>query len=288
MDEWSEHGDRPLLRPEERSYLWPAVALVAALVLAGIGVWYLRQGAPETPAQVKAPPSPPPPMAETAPPPKPAIRFPLPGLEPEAAKSLPTLENSDSQLRQWLAELIGEKAFADLFVAEGIVRRIVATVDNLPREKAPRRTFPLDPVKGAFASSGSGETLMVGPANSARYAAHVRVMEALDARALVRIYVRAYPLFQRAYEELGFPGRHFNDRLMEAIDDLLAAPEPKDPPKLLRPKVLYEYADPDLETRSAGQKILIRIGAGNAARVKKKLAEIRRELLAASGGGAAR
>jgi hypothetical protein len=45
--------------------------------------------------------------------------------------------------------------------------------------------------------------------------------------------------------------------------------------------VLFEFADPDLETRSAGQKILIRMGAENAVRVKAKLWEIRRELIAA-------
>jgi DUF3014 family protein len=53
--------------------------------------------------------------------------------------------------------------------------------------------------------------------------------------------------------------------------------------KLLRPRVLFEFAEPDLETRSAGQKILLRMGPENAARVKAKLREIRRELLAASG-----
>ncbi len=43
--------------------------------------------------------------------------------------------------------------------------------------------------------------------------------------------------------------------------------------------MLYEFADPDLETRSAGQKMLLRMGRENAARVKAKLGEIRRELV---------
>jgi hypothetical protein len=116
----------------------------------------------------------------------------------------------------------------------------------------------------------------------------LRTLRARDAgarcrRARAALRAEAYPLFQRAYEELGYPGKHFNDRLMEAIDDLLAAPEAAAPVKLLRPTVLYEYADPELETRSAGQKILIRMGNENASHVKAKLAEIRRELLAAAG-----
>jgi len=36
--------------------------------------------------------------------------------------------------------------------------------------------------------------------------------------------------------------------------------------------------DPELESRSAGQKILLRIGNDNAARIKAKLREIRTEL----------
>ena len=62
----------------------------------------------------------------------------------------------------------------------------------------------------------------------------------------------------------------------------LAAPELDTPPALVRPKVVYEFGDTDLETRSAGQKIMLRIGRDNAARVKAKLWEIRREILAAS------
>jgi len=43
--------------------------------------------------------------------------------------------------------------------------------------------------------------------------------------------------------------------------------------------VLYAYADPDLEARSAGQKIMMRMGADNEAKVKAKLRELRRALV---------
>ncbi|HEY6772776.1 MAG TPA: DUF3014 domain-containing protein, partial [Oxalicibacterium sp.] len=39
--------------------------------------------------------------------------------------------------------------------------------------------------------------------------------------------------------------------------------------------VLYQYADPDLESRSAGQKIMMRIGVTNERIVKKKLRALR-------------
>jgi hypothetical protein len=43
----------------------------------------------------------------------------------------------------------------------------------------------------------------------------------------------------------------------------------------VRPKVLYEFADPDLEKRSWGQKAMIRMGPPNERVVKAKLREIR-------------
>jgi hypothetical protein len=176
--------------------------------------------------------------------------------------------------------LVGRKAFETMVYPSQIIRRIVATVDNLPRETAPRRVMPLEPVPGTFGVSSAGEEATLAAENSRRYSAYVRVFEMLDARAVAQRYTDSYPLFQRAYVELGFPGSRFHDRLLEAIDDMLEAPEPSGPVKLVRPKVLYKFADPELEGLSAGQKIIVRMGAENAAKVKAKLRELRRELAA--------
>jgi hypothetical protein len=46
--------------------------------------------------------------------------------------------------------------------------------------------------------------------------------------------------------------------------------------------VRYEFVDPALESLSAGQKILLRVGPANERRLKAKLSELRRELLARS------
>jgi hypothetical protein len=181
-------------------------------------------------------------------------------------------------MRDTVAGLVGRKAFEELVYPTQLIRRIVATVDNLPRETASRRVMPVEPVPGAFNVLRTADDIAISAANSARYAPYVRVFEALNSRALVQRYVESYPLFQRAYAELGFPDSNFNERLLEAIDDLLAAPELAGPAKLVQPKVFYHFADPDLDGRSAGQKIMMRMGSENAAKVKSKLREIRAEL----------
>jgi hypothetical protein len=82
-------------------------------------------------------------------------------------------------------------------------------------------------------------------------------------------------LFEQAYRELGYPGRSFNDRLVEVIDDALAAPQPVTPLRVEAPSVMWRFADPTLEALSAGQKILLRMGVSNARTVRAWLAAFR-------------
>jgi Protein of unknown function (DUF3014) len=100
----------------------------------------------------------------------------------------------------------------------------------------------------------------------------------VDTSQLVAAYRRNYPLFQQAYKELGYPNGEFNDRLIEAIDDLIEAPQPPAPVLLVVPRAMFDYADPALQDASAGQKILVRLSADNEAKVKVKLRELRRAL----------
>jgi hypothetical protein len=282
VEKWSVHeDDRPYLRPARPFNPWVAVALIGIVAwIAALAYRHLLDQPAPAPLPPAAAPQLEAPVA-TAPAPEPAVRHPI-DTPAESVASLPTLENSDSMMRDALSALMGNKAFGEMVVPSQLVRRIVATVDNLPRATAPTRVLPLNAVPGKFAVLGADAEGSVDSMNFERYLPYVRVFEMIQAHALVQGYARAYPLFQRAYEELGYPGKYFNDRLMQAIDDLLAAPEVDRPLRVIRSKVLYEFADPDLETRSAGQKIMMRMGPDNQARVKAKLWDIRRELVAAS------
>lgn len=248
--------------------IWAAVVIIVG----GVAAYFFMQ-------QEKAPPppAPPPPKIARDPVPAapqvvaPAIRHPLSGA---GGAGLPDMEQSDAPILQALGEFLGRKWLA-FILGDGVIQRVVITVDNLPRERLPAGAMPLKRVPKAFVTTGRGDTLAIGPRNWARYAAHVRLVAAVDAAKLVAVYVRFYPLFQRVYEELGNPKAYFNDRLVVAIDDLLAAPELSGPIKLVQPGVHYEFGDPALEARSAGQKLMIRMGRDNAVLVKAKLREIR-------------
>lgn len=246
---------------------WPVVVVVVVAVLAGVA-WYMHSQSPQTPPVAAAPATP-------APAPQPQTHYPVESTEAVPAKPLPALEASDAEVQEALAETFGRKALAELFQLNGIIRRIVATIDNLPRERVSGRLLAVKPAPGHFIVSGQGDSLALSADNYSRYTPYVRFAEGLDAKKLVAVYAHFYPLFQQAYVDLGYPDGYFNDRLVAVIDNLLAAPELPAPPKLQQPNVLYTYADPELESLSAGQKALLRMGPQNAAVIKAKLREIR-------------
>jgi hypothetical protein len=248
--------------------------LVLILIAGPVALYFWRDGEKPKP-QVAAP---------LDAPAEPLIRYPIDEAnladEPlaTAAKPLPSLDESDSLMQDILAQLFGRKT-EKLFNFQNIIRRAVATLDNLPRENLPMQLMPVKPVTGPVITAGQGNSLSLTAANDTRYDAYVRLVEAVPTRALVAAYVQVYPLLQQDYEQLGYPGRYFNDRVVQVIDHLLNTPEVQAPVLLTQPKVLYKFADPKLEELSAGQKILVRIGHENAVKVKAKLREIRSALV---------
>jgi hypothetical protein len=255
---------------------WLLVAILLATAAVGVYFWQREQGV------APAPPAPP---AEEAPPraaeePEPPAHYPIPGnlTAPGQPEALPALDQSDTAIWAALAGLFGETPLKNVFLPQEIVRHIVVTVDNLPRKTLATRLLPTKPVAGGFRVAGQAENLAIAAENAARYTPYVRLAEMADAKDVVALYVRFYPLFQSAYQDLGYPEGYFNDRLVAVIDHLLAAPEGAAAPTLVQPHVLYQFADPELEAQSAGRKILLRMGSDNARRAKAKLRQIRAEL----------
>jgi hypothetical protein len=257
----------------DKAFWW--VAAVVAVVIVGAGYYYYRTHR-----------SPPPPVAQgplpaPAPAPEAAVHHPIPSEEATGNDTVapPALEDSDVPVRTALLGVFGDKPVSEFLVPKDVIRHIVVTVDNLPRKKVAVELRPVKPTPGKTVTGGTEDALILGPQNYERYAPVVQALRAADTKQLTRLYFHFYPLFQQAYENLGYPSQYFNDRLIEVIDDMLKAPDVQGPVALVQPRVFYEYKDPDLEARSAGQKLLIRMGPANAAVVKAKLRELRSAII---------
>lgn len=268
--------------------IWIGLASVLALIAIGAYLW-LRP-APQLPPS-------PAPLAVSPPatPAEPAIKHPV--SSPPNASPLPPFGRADDFVKERIIELIGAKAVRAFVRTEAFLRRLVATVDNLARSLAPPRMWPVRSTPGHFTVETANGGTVIGAKNAARYASFVALVESVDSERAVALYHLLYPLIQRTYEHLGYPGKYFNDRLVTVIDLLLGTPEPSGPLRVDLPQVegplkpthpwlLYRFSDSDLEHLSSGQKILLRVGLTNEKRLKTKLAEIRKLIVSERPGAA--
>lgn len=216
--------------------------------------------------------------------------IPLPAQAPQ-----PPLTDSGSDVSDALMALLGRQQVLSFVDVNSFARRVVATVDNLARGHAAARLWPVFPAPGRFEVVERDGATFMADANGERYTPFVSFATAIDTEAAVALYVRMYPLLQEAYVDLGYPDKYFNNRLVEVIDQLLATPDLRGPVRLTltevkgqgetpRPWVRYEYADPTLEARPAGQKILLRMGPANAGLLKAKLRQFRQRIIGGATG----
>ncbi|MET0917355.1 MAG: DUF3014 domain-containing protein [Burkholderiales bacterium] len=262
-------------RARSRAPYFLGFGLIA--LAAGFVAWRMQSAAPPAPVAQTAPGTTPASPADAPP----AIRYPIEaaGAAGEAPAPAPEPGAGEASLLAALVALPGAAGIDRLLFTDDLVHRFVATIDNLPRTSVASKVMAVRPAEGAFAADADGGRVAIGRANAARYAPYLRTLQALDTTAVVALYARNYPAFQQAYRDLGYPNGYFNDRLVDVLDHLLATPDAAAPLALVQPRVLYEYANPDLEARSAGQKAMLRLGPDNARDVKAKLKEIRAALV---------
>lgn len=274
---------------------------VAALAVAllGAAAWYLSQQAAQSVPEPEPKVEPEAPMiAEQPPEPlRPEPEFVLgekrsPDPEPLDELPLPPLQQSDGYTVETLSGLLGEAAVIQYFATEGVVSRVVATVDALGSRQVPGNIQAMQAPAGTFmvVDNPSPETVLrnemgdimpqylADPDNSRRYVNYVEMLEAVDPQTFAEQYRKHYPLFQQAWRELGYPDGDFDRRLREIINELLITPEITEPLELYKPEAVYLFVDEHLESLSAGQKILLRMGNENATRLKSWLSELQRVL----------
>lgn len=250
---------------DAKRWLYWAIPIVV-VIGAGVALYYGRKHSEPEPA----------PAAQTTPTAvEPPVQHPI---EEDVApdKPLPALADSDRDVQDSLLGALG-RSLEQVLVPQEIVRHVVVTIDNLPRKKVAVQLRPLKPTAGELMVAPGGEPTL-SPDNAARYAPVMAMVKNADVAQVAAVYRHFYPLFQQAYVDLGYPDGYFNDRLVEVIDHLLATPDVAGPIKLTQPGVFYQFADPSIEERSSGQKLMIRLGSQNAALVKEKLRALRKEV----------
>lgn len=282
----AEHQHDRIEEESGRGKLILTVIVVLAIAVAVVG-WLWSQQSEPTPKPVDIPvtveaaePEPEPePEVVDEPEPMPTVELePEPMAEPEPEIELPALGESTT-------EVLGYLESADQSVepirSEQLVRDATVFVDNLRNGVVIRDKAIIEGPQGRFRVLEQNGKIYVDPRSFDRYNTVVDWFVSLDTAVLAQGLDRYQPLAKQALGEIGYPDAEPETVLVEAIDMLLATPSVGTVIELNDDKVMYRYADPELESLPDAQKQMLRMGPDNIRRVKLKLESLKAELLAA-------
>ncbi len=245
-----------------RLHLGVAVAAVV-VVFAGVGTWLvLRQSstALPNPSQVVIP--------------KPSH----PGVAPRAESPLPSSAEMDALMRARLARASALPEFAAWLRENDLLRRFVTVVGNVAAGDSPREAVSFLAPGGTFEARRKAGKHVIEKQSYARYDVIGKVVGSLDMGVLVTTYREVRHLAERLHKENARPGSTFDATLHLAFEQVLSVPVIDGDIEVLPRGALYVYADPKLESLTAAQKHLLRMGPQNLRRIQGKVREASQQL----------
>lgn len=212
-------------------------------------------------------------------PPVEVVREPEPVPEPAEVVTLPSLNTSDSFLLSRISTFEIGARLIDVVVPEQLIRQFVVFTENVAQGSLPQLDYPVRRLSQSMAVRELDENLYEMEASSyQRYDSLVETLDAMNPEQALALYEVVKPLLQEAYGEIGYRGRDFDEALKGAIDTVINARTVEGPFQLVKPKVMYVYADADIESMSPVEKQLLRMGPENAAKLKTALARFKEQL----------
>jgi len=187
---------------------------------------------------------------------------------PEAINA--KLNDSDAVARELGAKLSPDRFVAMFLKENDLIRRFVAAVDTVSGGGIPSAQLGfLKPVKNFEVMKKSGR-LCLDPGGFRRFDPLAAAASSLDEARCAALYRLFAPLLQEAYRELGYPEGDFKRALVQAADEILAAPVVEGDIGLVGKAVGFSFADPKLEELSDAQKLLVRMGPQNLEALQQK------------------
>ena len=208
---------------------------------------------------------------------------PTPTLEERLSARLrgTTLATSDAVVRELVSEVSANPALASWLVNEDLVRRFVASVDNIASGISPQTHLDFLRPKVRFEVNERRDgVLVIDPDSYERYDIVATVFTSVDTDGAVALYRELEPLIDEAYAEIGPANADFDDRLDRAFDLLLAVPVLDGPAEVEQLVVTYAWADDRIEALSGAQRHFLRLGPENVKAIQSKLEELRAALAA--------
>lgn len=198
--------------------------------------------------------------------------------EPEVVQ-LPSLNNSDEFVLDQLRTLPSGTALLSLLSDEQLIRGFVVLVDNVSKDTLSQANIPYRQLDEELPVETVDDNLFVlDEAGYSRFNRAIDIFVEVDTDQAMSLYRLFAPLFQQAYAEIGYRNVNFDNTLRRAIRTVLNTEEVEGPFQLVKPSVMYIYADTSMENMTDIQKQMIRLGPENAEKLKTKLRQFLQQL----------
>lgn len=185
-----------------------------------------------------------------------------------------TAQNVGTEIAARWKLFFGTEEGREFLRLENFVRHFALMFENATETKIPAQASIFEAVNGDFLTKTVGDKVQISEDNFRRYDAYASMLKSADLKKITAFYVRLYPLLQAAYAEMGRKG-YFNDRVVDVLDQIIAAKEPGVEVSLMIDGGRFVFEDAELEAAPAVQKVLYRIGPAHSALLKERLKELR-------------
>ena len=189
--------------------------------------------------------------------------------EKEPVIVVPVLNESDSFVLA--LPLSSSPDYAKLLIQTDIIRSFVVFTDNFSRGELVTRFSLFKKPDEHFSVLEKDKKIHLNEQSYHRYDRYVNIINAMDIGFVTREYLRLKPLFDQAYQEIGYPENSFDAVLYNAIELAVNTPVIRQPITLVAPSVMYKFADPQLEALPDAQKLMLRMGPDNIVKLRAKL-----------------
>jgi hypothetical protein len=248
--------DEPPDAPTRNSSAAVVILCLALLVAVAGGYLYWRKG--------RATPAPPAQAPATE-----AVKL----RQETTQAALPPLDSTDTLVRELVGGLSSHPVIASWLATDRLIVNFVTVTGRIADGKTPvaelKALGPVAPFR--IRNTHGGAT--IDPASYRRYDRYAQAVSAIDARGAAHVYQTLKPRIDEADRNFGGSGT-FDPEVERAIVELLKVPVVEGEVPLRTTGIGYAYVDPNLESLSAAQKQLLRMGPENVRTVQAKLREV--------------
>lgn len=189
------------------------------------------------------------------------------------------LGESDGVLAETMASINAGQLGDQFIMRPSGLERGVAIVDNLRQGAVPYKLLPVGRPSKAFPFTDNGLAVTMDPAGFERYNGLADTVAGINVPATLALYDLLSVAIEEAWDALGYTDTGFEDAVLSTLGAIMLTPATNVEARLIKDESNWIYEDEALESLSALQKQIMRMGPENADKIQAKARELRGALM---------